>query len=285
MNSKKITFCFIEEFPSLKEGIFRLTGVSKSKLKQFGINKNYLDKKILKKDLVSLPLNLLNQGQINPIYTGSEIKILFENEDILVLSKPENIHIHPLSYDESDNLLSFIRSYKSELLEVNKDSYDRGLLYRLDYETSGAVYYIKKQVLFDTLRTHFSEQVKTKKYLAVVEGKIPEQGLLENHLKLSGAKGSKVIIDSAGKYCNLSYKRIEWNPEKDYSLVEVFLNQGFRHQIRVQLKEAGFPIIGDPLYGTRDADRMYLHCQQYLITINNSLYEIEDNTFNLELLF
>ena len=281
-SKEKIDFCFIGDFPSIMEGVITLTGLSKSQLKKFQFNKKYLQKIIRKGDIISLPINLLNQNMIYPIYSGPEVKIFFENESIIALSKPPRVHGHPLSYYESDNILSFLRQEgRVAELEVNKENYDRGLLYRLDFETSGLLIYSKDEELYKVARKDLKEVIKTKTYLAVVDGELNQEGLLTHHLKSFGKKGSKVEIcspenvDSRKVECQVTL--IEFNKEENLSLVEVELFQGARHQIRKQLEAIGNSIYGDPLYGTREAPRMYLHCWKYRIVLKEELLLIDNN--------
>ena len=85
---------------------------------------------------------------IYPDYEGPDIEVLFENDDVIILNKPPNIHSHPLKYSEQDNCLSFLRQQlKNNKMDVNKKSYDKGLLYRLDYVTSGVLFFIIKKYL------------------------------------------------------------------------------------------------------------------------------------------
>lgn len=280
----KVEICFIESFPSLMEGIFILTGTSKNQIKK-NLSKKNLAKKVYAKDEVSIPINIINYGKINPIYFGPVIKTLYEDENFLVISKPVKVHCHPLSYGETNNILSYLATISPELLKVNTESYDRGLFYRLDFETSGILYFAKKSSFQKELRKDFSFLVKEKNYLAVVNGKVKERDELAHHLSTYGEKKAKVRIDESGQFCESSYVRIDYNESLDLSLVMVSLKQGFKHQIRVQMQAAGFPILGDPLYGSQKYGRMMLHCYQYKFTFNNRDYDLKDESISLGDLF
>lgn len=289
MPNKKIELCFISKYPSVQEGILDVFKISKSQLKKLQIPKNYLAKEIRSKDACSLPINLVNHGMINPQYNGPEVQLILETEFILALSKPEKVHTHPLSYDESDNICSFLRqSGRSVELSINKENYDRGLLYRLDYETSGLILYAKNEELYKQARADLKSVVNSKKYLAVVEGEIKQDELVTSYLKSTGKKGSRVDLSSAddisAKKVECKVRLVEFNSTLNISLVEVELFQGVRHQIRKQLEDIGHPIIGDPLYGNKSGKRMYLHCWQYEISWGTKL-KIEDKNFGLLLDF
>lgn len=281
---KKIKICFIESFPSLMEGILVLTGISKNQIKK-RLTKKELNRKIQAKEEIDLPINLLNHGRINPVYMGPVIKTLFEDENFLIISKPPKVHCHPISYDETDNILSYLLTIAPELLDVNKEEYDRGLFYRLDYETSGILYFSKKTDAQNMLRDNFSQLVTEKKYLAVVSGKAENQKQLKHRLLSYGDNNSKVKVDDTGKLCESAYELIEYNETENLSLISVSLKQGHRHQIRVQLQAEGLPILGDPLYGNTKHTRMMLHCYQYVFDFNNTHYEFKNEWSDLRSLF
>lgn len=280
----KVEICFIESFPSLMEGIFVLTGTSKSQIKKY-LPKKYLAKKIRVGDEIHIPINIVNFGKINPIYLGPVIKTIFEDEQFLVVSKPKRVHCHPLGYNETDNILSYLYTIAPEILSVNPNSYDRGLFYRLDYETSGLLYFAKKTSIQNELRENFPLFIKEKNYLAIVSGKAKESDTLSHHLKTYGEKQAKVRVDEAGKLCECSYTRLDYNNDLNLSLVLVSLKQGFKHQIRVQMQAAGFSILGDPLYGNSKYDQMMLHCYQYKFRFNNTNYDLKDKSMELGDLF
>jgi 23S rRNA pseudouridine1911/1915/1917 synthase len=283
MDFEKIDICFIEEFPSVEEGIFYLNpSISKSKLKSLHLKKNFLNKKIKAKDLVSFPIELINHLKINPKYTGPNVEIIFEDNNFLVLSKPENCHIHPLNYLDSNNLLSWMKANGfSKYLDINKEHYDRGLLYRLDFETSGIVYYAKSDTTYHLMREQFNKIVKQKKYLAVVQGVIKEDFNCTHYLFSTHQKGHYVHASddpTKGKRADIKVKVLASNNKQSFILVE--LNQGSRHQIRVQLAASGFPILGDTKYGADQAQRLYLHCFQYCFSYKNITYNQKDSYFN-----
>ena len=222
-----------------------------------------------------MPIDLVNKFLIYPDYEGPDIEVLFENDDVIILNKPPNIHCHPLKYSEKDNCLSFLRQqFKNNKMDVNKKSYDKGLLYRLDYVTSGVLFFIKNESLFNELRNNFNQIVKEKYYLAIVEGDFNREGIHKSIFTFKEKKGRKVVIKKSKLLKNekffegiLSIKKIHFNRDNDISIVMVKLETGIRHQIRVQLSTLGHPILGDELYGGKPSKRVYLHAYSYKIPI------------------
>lgn len=268
----KASFSVLGSHQSLEDVLRLMFGLSKSYLKKH-LTKNQLQRPIKKGDRIDLPLNLINHGQINPCYQGPDIEIIYEDDLLLVMSKPEKIHCHPLTYEESNNLLSFIRERLGDgYLQVNTSHYDRGLLYRLDYETSGLIIYVKNPVLYQDLRDHFHQLVKEKIYLAKVKGKFNKVGAWEHAVSPSLERGHKMKLDPAGELAYLVVSLKSYNEEENTSLLEVRLHTGLRHQIRVQLAALGFPIIGDELYGGEKATRLFLHAYRYEIKTKELSY-------------
>ena len=284
---KEIQICFIESYPSVQEGLFQLLGISKSALKKFKLPKKFLEKSIREKDEISFSLNLINQGEIYPFNRSSEVKVLLENSDLFFLSKPFNTHSHPLSYLEEDNLLvKFMGTEYQKYLKVNSKAYDRGLLYRLDYETSGLIAFAKSDDVYNEIRSQFHELCKEKYYLAVVQGEI-KKGIksLTHFLKPSQSKGAKILAlneeELQSQKAQIDIEPLQYNEKENLSLIKVKLGQGHRHQIRVQLSSLGHPILGDELYGGSKAKRLYLHCYEYHLHYNGEELKANDSDFTL----
>jgi len=231
--------------------------------------KNYLNIKQLNLSNqmeVEFPIDVLMKNHIHPSYTGPDIKILHEDERFIVFDKPAGIHSHPLRYDEQDNCLSFLRSIeKGKHLFVNEENYDRGLLFRLDFETSGVLIYCKNENLRNDIFTHRLNAIALKRYTAVVIGDFNHPSDVSIPLKPFGKKGKKMVFNTSGDVGEMKVEKLNYNPEKDLSLLKIDLKTGLRHQIRAQLSHLGHPILGDELYGGEGADRMYLHSTLYQI--------------------
>ena len=260
-----IEFHWIQDFPSQKEALQGLLNCSGQLLKKHFSSKE-LTRPIRAKDRSRLPLDLVNHMMINPVFTGPRPAVLKETENYLVLHKPSNVHSHPLCYSDQDTLLNFLAEeghYKT--LAVNAAHYDRGLLFRLDYETSGIMLVAKNEKYFEEMRVNFREKMKSKFYWAIVEGDFNQEGFWSHYFRGSGAKGSKQKVDTNpmpdSDLGELEVKKVLF--ENGKSLVLVNLSHGLRHQIRAQLAALGFPILGDELYGGKTADRLYLHALRY----------------------
>lgn len=258
---------------TLEEWILKDKSISKSLIKRKLTKKERL-KFIKTKSEFYVDLNLLNHMQIGPIYKGPSIEIIHDCEQFIAITKPENIHCHPLDYTDEDNCLSYLKSNSLfSSLSVNQNHWDRGLLYRLDYETSGVLVLCKNESLYRIIRDNFPQVAKEKIYIAIVEGEIEDSGEVESALTTSGKKIK--VIDDCEPNARLTFEKIGYDSHYDYSLIKVKLLHGLRHQIRVQMASYGHPIIGDTLYGGREDKRMYLHAYEYVFNINENEFRFK----------
>jgi len=178
-----------------------------------------------------------------------KLNVLYEDNHVIVVLKPQNV---PTQEDESKDLdmLTMVKDYIKEKYNKPGNVYV-GLVHRLDRPTGGVMVFAKTS----KAATRLSEQVKnkemTKKYLAVT-AKVPqkEQGRLVNYL-LKNAKTNTVSVvpqlTSGAKLAELEYKVLD--SVEGRALVEVNLFTGRSHQIRVQFKHIGCPLVGDARYG------------------------------------
>jgi 23S rRNA pseudouridine1911/1915/1917 synthase len=250
---------------SLKEALKKTFGSSGQLIKRYYSSKEQ-DRKVMPKEVAKLPLSLVNHMKINPEYKGPEVVILSENDDYLVLHKPPGVHCHPHTYDDKDTLLNFlVANNKFEAIEVNTANYDRGLLYRLDQDTSGVMVLAKNEHFLKAIRGNFESSMKKKFYWAIVDGEFDKDGRWTHYFKATGQKGVKQKVSDyeihESQEATLSVMKVSENQGK--TLVLVNLKTGLRHQIRAQLAHLGFPILGDELYGGRKADRLFLHALRY----------------------
>lgn len=275
LGDETIGLCFLDGYPNLIEALEEISPVTKSQLKKLGSKKKFWEHPVKARDEYSVSSDAINYLKINPVCSNDKIKILEENENFIVLSKPYNCHSHPLKYSDTNNVLSFLRANCPEdVLKVNSAHYDRGLLFRLDYETSGLLLYCKRDFLYKELRQGFATLVEEKSYYAIVQGNFSSRSL-SHKLLYTGAKNSRAkaldFSHDEGITASLEATRVAHNQDEDLTLLKVTLKEGHRHQIRVQLAAEGCPILGDVFYGGREAKRLFLHCHSY--HVKGALYE------------
>ncbi|MCT4641749.1 MAG: RNA pseudouridine synthase [Bacteriovoracaceae bacterium] len=277
MDQDNVGLCIVhQEDQTLESFILSTFNLSKSALKRIGLKKSLLTKKIKSKEEIYLPINLINYGKIKS--SNISMVTLAKAKGLIAFKKKYNEHTHPLTYNEINNCLSRLKYSDPSLLKVNVLNNDRGLLYRLDFETSGLVLYATDDEHYNYYRKNFKNLVSIKEYLCIVEGKTSPKGILNDRLSRSG---KKIRVQENGTLARLEFTTLLYNKEKDLSLLKVHLKEGLRHQIRVQLSNIGHPILGDTLYGASDFKRLFLHCYRYVL----DGHEFIDSDFELVELF
>ena len=174
-----------------------------------------------------------------------KINIIFEDNHIIVVEKPINI---PVCKDSSLDLdlLTMIKSYL-------KDKYNKpgnvylGLVHRLDRPVGGIMVFAKTSKAASRLSKQVQEHYLKKTYVLVCEGKIDDRGEMIDYLAKNSKTNTSYVTDKVnGKIAKLNYKRLGY--VNNYSLVEVNLETGRSHQIRVQFSSRGCPLVGDARY-------------------------------------
>jgi 23S rRNA pseudouridine1911/1915/1917 synthase len=262
------------DYSSLEEALLENLNISRSQLKKrANLKKSILERHLEYKAEYAIPTELFNYGLVSPVYMGPEVEVISSPEPFIVLNKPARVHSHPLHYNEQNNILSFLRSKNlDKSLGFYNLSYDRGLLHRLDFETSGVILYCKDEEL---RRDYFEQREKlilNKIYYALAKPNILKPGLLSHQLDLSGDK-VRQVKNSSNSSKDVSLEILQVVRGKGVDLVKIKLFGGARHQIRAQLSFSGAPILGDELYGGDKSSRLFLHSASYTIIINEEAKE------------
>ena len=185
----------------------------------------------------------------------NNLNILYEDNHLIVVVKPYNV------LSQSDNtkdidMLTIIKNYIKEKYNKPGNVY-LGLVHRLDRPTGGIMVFAKTSKAASRLSKQIKDNKFTKKYLAVVHGILEKkENTLVNYLKKDENNNSLITNEKEGKYAKLHYKVLKEN--KDYSVLDILLETGRHHQIRVQLKNIGHPLYGDQRYGLNDKKQLGL---------------------------
>ncbi len=172
-----------------------------------------------------------------------KINILYEDNHLLVVEKPINVPVQEDSSKDKD-LLTMLKEYIKE--EYNKPgNVYLGLIHRLDRPVGGVMVFAKTSKAASRLSDQIRQNKFIKIYNAVVLNKINKKGRLENYL-LKNTKTNIVSVNEKGKKSILNYKRLDY--KDNMSLVEIELETGRSHQIRVQMSYNGNPLYGDQKY-------------------------------------
>lgn len=179
----------------------------------------------------------------------NKLNVLYEDNHIIVVEKPINV----LSQGDGTGDLSLLDIVK----EYVKVKYNKpgnvyiGLVHRLDRPVGGIMVFARTSKAASRLSKQVSEHNFSKKYYAIVSGKMEkEEGFLVDNLKK--LDNGNTIVSSDGKKSVLSYKVLEYNKDINASLVDISLKTGRHHQIRVQFASRGHALLGDQRYGKQD---------------------------------
>lgn len=187
------------------------------------------------------------------------LKILYEDDDVLVVDKPPFMVVHPTKSHFNDTLANGVKFY----FIMNKIKSKVRLVNRLDMNTSGIVIIAKNSFTHNELCKQMKENIIDKYYLAIAEGLIEnDKGTINAPIARLNPEEFIRVVDESGKECITHYEVVK--RFSNMTLVRLKLDTGRTHQIRVHLKHIGHPIVGDTLYnGESDLiDRQALHCTQ-----------------------
>jgi 23S rRNA pseudouridine1911/1915/1917 synthase len=184
------------------------------------------------------------------------VPIVYEDASVLVVDKPAGMPMHGFSGRDTDTLTNFLIAERPGLLNIGKSRWEPGLVHRLDRETSGLVLVAKTQAAFDHLRLQFRCRQVEKKYWAFVWGKAATEGSVSYPLghDLLDRKRMRALVDRSPRLKSQKSWPALTRFRKLYdadglSLLEIDMETGVTHQIRVHLAAIGHPIVGDVLYG------------------------------------
>lgn len=175
------------------------------------------------------------------------MKVIYEDNHILVIEKPVNV---PMQEDSSEDM-DVIRLAKEYLrVKYNKPgNIFCGLVHRLDRPVGGVVVLAKTSKAASRLSESIRTNKFVKKYCAVVVGKLPHDKILKDYLyKDEKTNTSRVTSEKYGKYAELSFKVLD--NRSPLSLIQIELKTGRSHQIRVQFASRNCPLYGDQRYNS-----------------------------------
>jgi 23S rRNA pseudouridine1911/1915/1917 synthase len=205
--------------------------------------------------IIPPPEKIENQPEAIPL------KILFEDEDLLVINKPSGLVVHPGAGHREHTLVNALLNHCPTLSGIGGKQRP-GIVHRLDKETSGCLVVAKNDDAHRGLSTQFLARTVEKIYLALVAGKLRKcAGVIEEKIARHPVNRQRMTASSSrGRAAKTEYQVVRSGDEA--SLIECRLHSGRTHQIRVHLHHLGHPLLGDKVYApklTKNFPRQMLH--------------------------
>lgn len=185
------------------------------------------------------------------------LDIAYEDQDVIVVNKPRGMVVHPAAGHARGTLVNALMHHCQDLSGINGEIRP-GIVHRIDKDTSGLIMAAKNDQAHVSLSAQLKEHSVTRRYFAVVHGVLEhDQGTVEAPIGRDPKNRKRfTVTDRGGKHAVTHFAVAE--RFQDYTLLELMLETGRTHQIRVHMKFIGHPLVGDPLYGRAKGRTMRL---------------------------
>jgi 23S rRNA pseudouridine1911/1915/1917 synthase len=181
------------------------------------------------------------------------LAVLFEDRHLIVIDKPPGLVVHPASSHEGGTLVNALLHHCGDSLVGVGGERRPGIVHRLDKDTSGVMVVAKDEPTLVALQALFHDHDLERQYLAIVDGVVPEQGTIRTQYGRHPRDRKKYSSKVTGGRHAVTHWRVK-ERLKGATLIEVTLETGRTHQIRVHFADRGHPVLGDPVYGRAPRD-------------------------------
>ena len=217
--------------------------------------------KILVNGLKTKASRVLNPGDVVDIFIPEPEKleimpadipldIVYEDEAIIVVNKPQGMVVHPAPGHYDDTLVNALMYHCESLSGIN-GMLRPGIVHRIDRDTSGLLVVCKTDAAHRALSEQFSTHSITRKYYAICLGSFKEEnGTVDKPIARAKNDRKRMTVDENGRRAVTHY-HVEKKLNNDHSFISCNLETGRTHQIRVHMSYIKHPILGDPVYGPK----------------------------------
>jgi 23S rRNA pseudouridine1911/1915/1917 synthase len=207
------------------------------------------------------------------------VRIIYEDDDLLVIDKPAGLTVHPAPGHPSHTLVNAVLSHLNEIEDEGEGEVTRpGIVHRLDKDTSGVMLVAKNNVALANLADQFKARTVKKTYITLVNGTLrPETGVIDAPIGRDSGDRKKMAVtaDTRGRHARTNYRVLRYIGTD--TLLEIMPETGRTHQIRVHLAAIGYPVFGDITYGKKSAllNRQFLHAYKISFDLPSSGKRVE----------
>ena len=205
--------------------------------------------KVQENDLITIEQETVKQLELKP--EDIPLDIVYEDNHIIVVNKQKGLVVHPGNGNPDGTLVNAIMNICKNSLSGIGGELRPGIVHRLDKDTSGLIIIAKNDKAHINLTNQISERKIKKTYIALVRGNIKEnEATINMPIARSAKDRTKMAVEKKGKEAITHFKvlnRYEYN-KTNYTLLEINIETGRTHQIRVHLSQIGFPVVGDMVY-------------------------------------
>lgn len=190
------------------------------------------------------------------------LTIVYQDQDVAVINKPQGMVVHPSAGHPNGTLVNALLYHMTDLSSIN-DVVRPGIVHRIDKDTSGLLMIAKNDHAHEALAKQLKDKTSLRKYVALVHGNIShEKGTINAPIGRSKVNRKMQAVQEDGKPAVTHFTVLERFDQ--FTLVELQLETGRTHQIRVHMQYIGFPLAGDPVYGpkkTLKGNGQFLHAK------------------------
>lgn len=223
-------------------------------------------------DIIDITIPEPQPSKIEP--QNIPLDIYYEDSDIIVVNKPSGMVVHPAAGNYDNTLVNALLYHCHDLSGINGEI-RAGIVHRIDKDTSGLLVACKNDFAHKNLSKQFAKKLVKRKYYAICSGVIPHNlGRIDAPIGRSPINRQQMDVVEGGKDAVTNFKVLQRYP--NHTLVELVLETGRTHQIRVHMKYIGYPVTGDPLYGYKSEVSKY---GQYLHAKTLGFYHPRTNEF------
>ena len=243
----------------LLEYLEECSGLTRKKIKMYLKNGCiYVDGvKTTKYDYPLFIGSIVNIETKNGLVVNLPFEIIYEDENIIVVSKPAGLLTIATQKEKEQTLYHLVGEY---LRKRNRGA-KVFIVHRLDKDTSGVVVLAKNEHAKNILQKNWDKYVNARSYIAIVHGNVEKkEDTLINYLKETSTNLVYISKNSEGKKAITKYKVLK--QKNDYTKLQINIETGRKNQIRVQLANIGHPILGDKKYGDDKQKRLFLHADR-----------------------